>query len=240
MKRVVFSRRITVFLGNSVLFSNRAKLAEAFPLAYVAPNDPYVAPQPILAAPPIPQDEYWRLQTEPFGGHVFQFAPGRIDTISNFVSSDFEQEMEHVRSLKDGLGKILNVMGYENVTRMAYVPVTAIEDGEDFCTKDMLAGMIVLPSSILKQGPYERSTAFTLNVEKKLKEKNTAINYFFNVHEGTKKNDNDGASVDCLIVENDINTKTVENVSFSVEELDDFFLNCVEWGRGLVDMLLEK
>lgn len=238
MEKVLFFRRITVFVKNMVMCSNevREKLGKAFPSAHVAPNTPFVMPQPIMACPPIADGNPWVMNLFPDGMRVF-FNPLQIDIVNQELSADSQIEKENANRILSYLEKIVVILDITEFTRIAYAPICGIEGLEGKTIADYFNSHLSFKIPEAASSARERnvSYSFTYRMKNELFKDND-INIACKLTEGTKNNGE--KSTPTLIVESDINTKAELTRIYSFPELTTFVEESIDLNAKVIDDLL--
>jgi len=238
MEKVIFYRRITVFVKNMVMCTNevRKKLSQEFPLAHVAPNTPFVAPQPIMACPPIADGTPWMMDLFLDGTRVF-FNPSQIDIISQAPSTDVKVEKEKTKNTLFHIGKIVNVLEITEFTRIAYVPICGIEGLEGKTIAEYFNSHLSFNLPDTASNAKDRNVSFSFTYGLKSDPfKDNDINIACKLTEGTKSNGQ--VSTPTLIVETDINTKAELSRNYSLVELTTFVEESIDLNAKVMDSLL--
>lgn len=238
MEKVLFFRRITVFIQSMVMCSNevRGKLAKEFPLAHVAPNAPYIMPQPITACPPIADGTPWVMNLFSDGTRVF-FNPLQIDIVNQVPTTDVANEKENTKRILSYLGKVVNILEIPNFTRLAYSPVCGIEDSAEMTMVNYFDSHLSfkLPENASKAKERNVSFSFTDRLGNE-KFSGSEINVACKLTEGTKSNDK--STTPCLIIESDINTKPEQERVYLFEDLRTFVDESIDLNAKVIDNLL--
>lgn len=240
MRKITFIRRITVFIDHTILFirDNLGRLSEIFPAAVVAPEVSGIAPQPILAAPPIePNDAPWYMLTWMEGRKV-QFYPNRIDIIELQHTSSLEAEQQLVSSMMEDLKEILKGLEINRLQRLAYAPIVAIEEEKDFCVADYFANHVILLDFETAK-PSERNINVSYHVERMIEGERRSINLACKLSEGYKKSAQSNINLPTLIIEPDINTSYEPAVQYETSIIDYFFPESIKWGEMIVKHFLK-
>ena len=234
MRKVVFNRRITIFLTDIVPCSNeiRRKIAAAWPSACIAPNI-YIAPQPILGAPLMEENGPWVLREDMTMGREFiGVENNRIDFISNVTSKD---ESKCAERCLNRLLFVLKTLDRHDIIRVAYHPSTAIEDITD--VQDYFDNLVKLPT-YEGSNPIGVHVMFTYKTKKAILERELLVNVTSRISQGTKTERDGNKAVNTSvipIVDNDINTEELKEGALSEEEVRDFILKAVGWNNTLID-----
>lgn len=241
MRKITFIRRITVFINHTITFvpDNLQRLAAIFPAAVVAPDVPDIAPQPILAAPPIePNDMPWYMLPWMEGGRKTQFYPNRIDIIEQLSTSSMEAEQQLVLSIVEDLKKILTGLEINTLQRLAYAPIIAVEEEADFNVSEYFAKHVVLPDFETAK-PSERNINVSYHVDQMINGERRTVHLACKLSEGYKKDPQQDTVLPTLIIEPDINTSCDSAAEFEMSVVDKFFLESIKWSGTVVEHFLE-
>lgn len=240
MEKVVFFRRITVFIKDMVICSraNKEKLATAFPAAHVAPAGTFVGPQPILASPPIPEGTPWLMQPM-IGGVTVQFNSNRVDIVDQQLSVESLTEQRLVMNLFEVLKQVLATLELTDFTRFAYSPICGVEQSEEFNVSDYFDALVKLNPFENSQAK-ERNVTFSYRISKEFGECDEMINLVCKLSEGAKMIDqSQNISNPCLIIENDFNTIAgIQERQYKIADIEEFLKNAVKWNVDAIENIL--
>lgn len=244
MEKVLFSRRITVFIKGMVMcsYDNRVKLAGAFPSAMIAPNISFVAPQPIMNCSPIADGTSWIMipnSSLPLeNGIRVQFNPSRIDVQSNVMVTETDQETEVVNKLYNVLSKICEMFELDTFSRIAYAPVCGVVNSKDFVTSNYLNKVVNIPV-LLGTGAKDRQANVSFRDKISFGGVPHDVNLVCNLSEGTKKDEKDKTQYPCLVIEVDINTLHNIDGKYSSDIFKEFLTVAIGINADTIDKLLK-
>lgn len=228
----VFNRSMVFFHEGVIHCTNDVKtgIAGKLPNARIAPwtgeDGGFIAPQPIMAAPPIvgPDNGFcpWIVYADDM---VLLFLPNRIEVSNSSFVINEEDELSILKSLLDKLVSFVELFKINSIKRFAYVPQTGIDETETFNVNDYFKKTINLPK--LETWRYEEP-AVHLNfpTTMTIASKDYEVNRLCNIIKGQKKSDSN--DYDCVIINNDINTFGRKEYEFSFGDADDFMTQAVK------------
>lgn len=238
----IFNRSI-VFFSENVLPCTpdvRETISQKFPLAQIAPwtgeGGGFIAPQPILTAPPIIGIENgfcpWIVS---FDDLVILLLPNRIEVSQSSFAVNKEEEMAIMESLLGRIVPLLETLGVNNIKRYAYLPKTGVDETYTFHVDSYFKQIINLPKvdiPVLEEPGVHVNLPSTMNIASK----DCNVNCICNIAKGQKRQDSKECG--CVIFNNDINTFGDNGYTFALGDASNFIRQAVDLNFETLDRLL--
>lgn len=219
MKPITILVRATIFVPQFIGYSadNKEKLKDLLPGAQILAAG-FVPPManpnfPLFA---IPDGIPWQMVRDDFS---IQFFPNKIDIVQNKILLKEDEEDFFKNNAIDVFEKIMKIYDIKTAKRLAYAPIYAIDNSEDFSVEEYLNKLVNI-SSFMEKSPQE----IVLNINYKIEYKGFHMNFLSKISEGTKSMTKDSNVISkCVVIDLDLNTIAEEVKDFNIDNIKLFF-----------------
>lgn len=243
MESNVIKRRLTAFIGCFVgcTADNIKKLAEAFPLSYVFADRQEDGLRPISEARANAKARRWEVKTEKgHGGSSIIFGgtgdgKGRVDVVTQVL---LKKGVDETVEMAEVLRRAFGALGIDKIWRIAYNPLTAVDDSDTFSTDEFFRRKFGMPK-IDGMSPSLQEMRVLYTLDKQFAGRADSVNIVCTLCKGIKINDKTNERTLCTMFNVDMSTRAEENGEYSIDDMKAFAKAASEWKRETIKATVE-